>query len=191
MLARRLGHGQDSNGDAFAAGAAIVLRTLSEHGPQTVPQIARQRNTSRQNIQIIVNRLTRDGHVEFVNNPAHKRSELVRLTDPGRLVSEKADRHEAAFVTSLASRLSPGDAAGASSVLRRIRELLGEGRDRDQRSEVTGQKRARKGAGRMNKKEAGGQRPEDRRTKTTEKLAEEAPAAGVTSDESELPYNLL
>src|SRR5215471_18250047 len=45
-----------------------ALQLLQRYGPQTVPQIARARFSSRQNIQILINRLHQDGLVEFVTN---------------------------------------------------------------------------------------------------------------------------
>jgi DNA-binding MarR family transcriptional regulator len=101
LLARRLNYGNSNAGGGVAAGGLGVLRALREHGDQTVPQIGRLRGTSRQNIQIVVNRLAAEGFVEFVRNPAHKRSELVRLTDAGQRAFEAADREEADFVTGL------------------------------------------------------------------------------------------
>src|SRR6266436_1557435 len=65
----------DSKGQLLA-GAANVLQILARSGSQTVPQIARARATSRQNIQVVVNRLVTVGYVEAVQNPAHKRSML-------------------------------------------------------------------------------------------------------------------
>src|SRR5207247_10216928 len=63
-------------GDAVGAGEISVLRALSEHGAHTVPQIARLRDTSRQNIQILVNRLASQGLVEFSSNPDRKSTRL-------------------------------------------------------------------------------------------------------------------
>src|SRR6266404_3443610 len=69
--------------DELPSGGDNVLTLLAKHGALTVPQIGRLNSTSRQNIQIIVNRLARENCVELAHNPAHKRSELVRLTDRG------------------------------------------------------------------------------------------------------------
>src|SRR5258707_14646901 len=63
--------------DGLPAGERDVMQILSEHGPRTVPQIARRSLTSRQNIQMTVNRLRAEGWVEFVPNTEHKRSGLV------------------------------------------------------------------------------------------------------------------
>src|SRR5438093_294379 len=80
-----------------------ILQILDRHGLQTVPQIARLHASSRQNIQILVNRLAAEGWVEFMTNPAHKRSDLVRLTERGQnLVAAVAER-TAGFLEGLSS----------------------------------------------------------------------------------------
>src|SRR2546423_8021593 len=68
---------------AIPSASRAALQVLQRCGPQTVPQIARARFSSRQNIQILVNRLQQEGLVELVGNPEHKRSGLVRLTSRG------------------------------------------------------------------------------------------------------------
>src|SRR5436190_234471 len=57
-----------------------VLRSLARAGAQTVPQIAAARPVSRQHIQTVVDALVADRLVETTDNPAHRRSVLVRLT---------------------------------------------------------------------------------------------------------------
>src|SRR5258708_7465901 len=76
--------GDHSGGASTVEGR--ILQVIRRHGNQSVPQIANTRSTSRQNIQIIVNRLTRAGCVELRANPSHKRSPLVCLTDRGKAV---------------------------------------------------------------------------------------------------------
>jgi DNA-binding MarR family transcriptional regulator len=60
-----------------------VLEFLQAQGPTPVPRIARSRGVSRQHIQTIVNELLDEGLVELRDNPAHRRSCLVALTDAG------------------------------------------------------------------------------------------------------------
>jgi DNA-binding MarR family transcriptional regulator len=110
--------------DTFASGGLSVLHVLAEHGPQTVPQIARLRGTSRQNIQILVNRLETDGCVELSSNPAHKRSGLVQLTGPGRDLFGRAAEQEDRFLAGLAGRVSAGEVASATSLLHQFRLML-------------------------------------------------------------------
>lgn len=71
-------------GFASAGGEWGVLRSLVKEGPQTVPEMARTRPVSRQHCQTICNALEAQGLVEFVENPKHKRSKLVRPTKKGR-----------------------------------------------------------------------------------------------------------
>jgi DNA-binding MarR family transcriptional regulator len=109
---------------SLAASDFNVLRVLSESGPLTVPQIARLRSTSRQNIQILVNRLEADGCVSLAENPAHKRSVLVHLTANGQRLFEGARSKETGFMTSLAGNVSEADIVAANSLLRQFRSRL-------------------------------------------------------------------
>src|SRR5436190_22047049 len=90
--------GSNHSGDQLPVGGLSVVRVVDGHGPQTVPQIARLRGTSRQNIQMLVNRLESQGCVEFSRNPAHKRSGLVSLTELGRALFATAAEHEETFL---------------------------------------------------------------------------------------------
>ncbi|WP_159589708.1 MarR family winged helix-turn-helix transcriptional regulator [Chelativorans xinjiangense] len=59
------------------------MRSLALLGSLTVPQIAQMRPTSRQRMQRLANELAAEGLVEFIDNPKHRRSRLVRLTPKG------------------------------------------------------------------------------------------------------------
>lgn len=110
--------------DGLPSGALGVLETLSDHGPLTVPQIARLRHTSRQNVQIEVNRLRAAGRVESKSNPAHKRSGLVYLKPAGEaLVTAARQRQDRAF-QSLSSTISETEAIAATRVLQRLGQNL-------------------------------------------------------------------
>ena len=101
-----------------------VLDILHTAGPMTVPDIARERSTSRQNIQILVDKLEGGGRVESVPNPAHKRSDLVRLTSEGTrwlMANEPGYRH---FLSEIESELGQSEIQSGLSVLRRIHQLL-------------------------------------------------------------------
>jgi len=70
----------DSN---VTVGMRAVLETVVDGGPQTVPHMARVRPVTRQHVQGLVNALLEAGLVEYVDNPAHKRSKLVAPTAAG------------------------------------------------------------------------------------------------------------
>lgn len=60
-----------------------LLRSLHREGPQTIPQLARSRPVSRQHIQKLASEMLAEGVIEAIENPAHKRSKLLRLTPKG------------------------------------------------------------------------------------------------------------
>ena len=68
---------------SWGGGAFGFMRSLALLGPLTVPQIAQMRPTSRQRMQRLADELAAEGLVEFIDNPKHRRSKLVRLTAKG------------------------------------------------------------------------------------------------------------
>lgn len=53
-------------------------------GQLTVPQVARRLGVSRQNVQRIVDELRQERLLQLTDNPDHKTSPLLELTDAGR-----------------------------------------------------------------------------------------------------------
>ena len=53
-------------------------------GDKSVPQISRRLGYARQSVQRVVDLLVKDEVAEYIANPDHKRSPLVRLTSEGR-----------------------------------------------------------------------------------------------------------
>jgi DNA-binding MarR family transcriptional regulator len=101
-----------------------ILRHLYRLGPRTVPQLARGRPVSRQNVLMLVNRLISDGLVESIRNPEHKRSYLVRLTSRGKTLLEEMWSAETALLNSLDLHLPNEDLRAATKVLHQLREAL-------------------------------------------------------------------
>ncbi len=154
-----------------------VLQILAESGAQTVPQIARVRSTSRQNIQILVNRLKARGCVELVDNPAHKKSVLVRLTPRGQALLTSALAEQERFKTNLLSHLGENELSDAVNLLRRVRNLL---------IELSGSSATvADGSGALE------QLPKPVRRKPEPATENELPTAQDQLDEHELPVNLL
>jgi DNA-binding MarR family transcriptional regulator len=119
----QVGRGQGSAGGLPTA-AYGVLQALERHGPQTVPQIARRRSTSRQNIQILINRLQSQSCVELTSNPAHRRSALVTLTLQGRTLLTQGAEVYGKMLETLAGNISALELTGATRLLNGIRRLL-------------------------------------------------------------------
>lgn len=68
----------------MSVGVRAVMEHLNREGERTVPQIAGSQEISRQFVQRMANDAHDAGFVEFVDNPAHRRSRLLRLTAGGR-----------------------------------------------------------------------------------------------------------
>ena len=67
----------------LSAGKLGILRTLHEGGASTVPAIARSRPAARQGVQRNADDLEAAGLIEYLPNPQHRRSKLLRLTSGG------------------------------------------------------------------------------------------------------------
>jgi DNA-binding MarR family transcriptional regulator len=113
-------------GADLPAGAGSILQILEHHGARTVPQIARTRFTSRQNIQILVNRLAREGLIQFTDNPAHKRSDLVILTAKGEEVLAGVGKRRQQLLDHLAAQFSEQELLSGTTLLRNLRQALAE-----------------------------------------------------------------
>lgn len=108
----------------MSGGLRSILRELNKQGERTVPQMARDRAVSRQNIQTLVNQLADDGYVEFSENPAHKRSAFVRLTPQGRKAVEAMDRREHKLLSKSGVGVSDKKMHEAAETLRVVRAFF-------------------------------------------------------------------
>ena len=99
-----------------------ILGDLVRHGPQTAPQLARRRAVSRQHIQATVNPLLRQGMVELEDNPAHRRSKLIRVTGKGRDLIEGMFRRETMLASAVGIDVDAEDLRRATDVLVKLRE---------------------------------------------------------------------
>jgi DNA-binding MarR family transcriptional regulator len=101
-----------------------VLRLLKMNGAQTVPQIARYRYVPRQSIQKLANEMLEDGVIELVNNPAHKRSKLLRLTSKGEAVFQQLSDRIAVLTETLAAQEDANKLQNAAVVVKHLHEQL-------------------------------------------------------------------
>lgn len=113
---------------SWGGGAFGFLRSLALLGPLTVPQIAEMRPTSRQRMQRLADELAADGLVEFIDNPKHRRSKLVRLTARGQARYRKMTAGFLALATAIGTDLTEVDVRSAIDVVRRIGERARAGR---------------------------------------------------------------
>ena len=101
-----------------------LLRSLAVEGPQTVPALARSRPVARQHIQRLANEAAAEGLIEFIGNPAHKRSKLLRLTGEGERFYAELMGRMASLAEALADDMEADEIESAAAVLRRLRAKL-------------------------------------------------------------------
>jgi DNA-binding MarR family transcriptional regulator len=106
-------------------GMRAVLEYLARNGPTAVPYIARSRHVTRQHIQTLVNDLLDLRLVALDDNPAHRRSALVRLTPEGQKAIDRMKRREHQFLDGLELKARPDDVRRATATLSAVREALG------------------------------------------------------------------
>jgi DNA-binding MarR family transcriptional regulator len=105
---------------SWGGGAFGFLRSLALLGPLTVPQIAQMRPTSRQRMQRLADELAAEGLVEFIDNPKHRRSKLVRLTRQGDASYRDLNARLLAIAATMGRDLAEPDVRGATAVVRQL-----------------------------------------------------------------------
>jgi len=125
---------------SWGGGAFGFMRSLALLGPLTVPQIAQMRPTSRQRMQRLADELAAGGVVEFVDNPKHRRSKLVRLTRKGYARYGQLSARFLAIASTMGSDLSDREIRKAIDILRRVSDEAKERSERrlPQRVKVAG-----------------------------------------------------
>ncbi|TMR90248.1 MarR family winged helix-turn-helix transcriptional regulator [Nonomuraea basaltis] len=115
---------QDAPIEGLSVGVRAVLNMLRDHGPMTVPQMGRAQALSRQFTQRMINDAAARGLVEFVPNPAHKRSSLIRLTEEGQAAITAVIDRERAALRQVGGDLTDAEVAACIRVLSRLLRLL-------------------------------------------------------------------
>jgi DNA-binding MarR family transcriptional regulator len=107
---------------SWGGGAFGFLRSVALLGPLTVPQIAQMRPTSRQRMQRLADELAEAGLVQFIDNPRHRRSKLVRLTPGGNARYRAMNAQFLAIASTMGSALSEADIRKTSEIVRQLSE---------------------------------------------------------------------
>jgi DNA-binding MarR family transcriptional regulator len=105
---------------SWGGGAFGLLRNLALIGPLTVPQIAEMRPTSRQRMQRLADELAAQGLVEFVDNPSHRRSKLVRLTRKGEARHRELSARFLTIASTIGAGLNEVDIRKATEIVRQL-----------------------------------------------------------------------
>ena len=100
-----------------------VLGAL-QNGPLTVPQIARNMGLTRQSVRRLIELLARQGRVETLDNPHHRKSDLVRLTADGLKAFKKLQQRQQNWHPRIMAGVTPTALRQATVLLRHIREQI-------------------------------------------------------------------
>src|SRR3984893_9925193 len=105
---------------SWGGGAFGFMRSLALFGPLTVPQIAKMRPTSRQRMQRLADELAAGGLVEFVDNPKHRRSKLVRLTSKGEARCRELNARFLSIASTMGVALREADIRETIEIVRHL-----------------------------------------------------------------------
>ena len=109
---------------SWGAGAFGFIRSLALLGPLTIPEIAKMRPTSRQRMQRLADELAAEGLVEFVDNPRHRRSKLVRLTRKGNRHYRRLNLQLLAIASGMGAELMETDIRKSIEIVRRLSDEM-------------------------------------------------------------------
>lgn len=126
-----------TNGRLLASGDALVAplglssarwqvlgAVVRSEKPLTAPQVASTMGITRQGAQKQIHRLMKEGLLESIANPAHKRSPLYALTEHGRHVIAELDGIQAQWVNQIAAAIPAKDLETTQHVLDTLAERL-------------------------------------------------------------------
>lgn len=107
--------------EGISAQQRSLLIDIQTMGPQTVPDLARQRPVSRQHVQSQMDPLVERQLVERRNNPEHKRAWLYALTHDGLHMVDRIRRRELRWVERAGLPVPVTDLERAKNVLSSVR----------------------------------------------------------------------
>jgi DNA-binding MarR family transcriptional regulator len=105
---------------SWGGGAFGFMRSLAMFGPLTVPQIAEMRPTSRQRMQRLADELAAVGLVEFIDNPKHRRSKLVRLTRKGTARYQEMSTRFLEMASTIGGELNETEIRKTAAIVRQL-----------------------------------------------------------------------
>jgi len=110
--------------EGISMGMRGVLEFLERQGPTSVPTIARSRNVSRQNIQVMVNALRKQKLLKELPNPAHANSPLLGLSESGDEMIQRMNQRETDLIMTRTLPLPSEKIETAIDVLKQVRATI-------------------------------------------------------------------
>ncbi len=116
-------------GEAIAAaGGQTLARWLAlemvADAPATVAQIARRLGLTRQSVQRVADLLEQDRLTRYAVNPAHQRSQLVRITPLGRKTLSTIQRAQREWADRVGGEIGEAELRQASLVVENLTRIL-------------------------------------------------------------------
>lgn len=127
-LFRALGQAADRRLRPHGISAAdrAVMEFLHPDLALSVPEIARKYSVSRQHVQVTVNSLLEKNLVVTSENPRHRRSPLVQLTEQGRGLFTSILERDRQVLDDLFGGLQPADVHTTRTTLQFLLDQLNE-----------------------------------------------------------------
>lgn len=126
---------QSLRGTEVTVPLRAVLELLLDRGPMTVPQVARDFGVTRQSVQALVDTGAARALLELRDNPQHRRSRLVRVTEHGRRTFAEVHRRELMDLDGVTADLNTDDLALCAQVLAVLTDRVRRLHDQDQELE--------------------------------------------------------
>ena len=129
-LVRRLFRAMAEQADAYLGESGLtaadraILEFLYPDRQLTVPDIARRYQVSRQHIQATANHLLDIGLIRREENPRHKRSTMLRLSELGLETFAEIRRNEEGLLDELFSNVEIADVATTKRTLETLLDRL-------------------------------------------------------------------
>jgi DNA-binding MarR family transcriptional regulator len=116
-------------GEAIAAAGGqtlarwLVLEMVAD-APATVAQIGRRLGLTRQSVQRVADLLELDRLTQYASNPAHQRSQLVRITTLGRKTLSTIQRAQREWADRVGGEIGDVELRQAFAVVENLTRIL-------------------------------------------------------------------
>ncbi|BCJ96547.1 MarR family transcriptional regulator [Anaerocolumna cellulosilytica] len=127
VLANKLQLVADKKTHGLSTKQWFLLRNLSDlpaDPPPTITMLAKETDTSRQNVSKMLEVLQRQGYVALQNNAEDHRSQSVVLTESGAQVLRQVAQEAVPFFTKLFSGISEEECAVSADVVIKLIDNL-------------------------------------------------------------------
>ncbi|OJT25289.1 MarR family transcriptional regulator [Archangium sp. Cb G35] len=116
--------GERLTGPLGLSSARWQVLGVVDHAPAPVANVARLMGLSRQGVQQTADALERDGFIEYLENPHHRRAKLISMTAKGREALRRVEGRQAVWANRLGAGMNARQLRAAVNGLREARQLL-------------------------------------------------------------------